>query len=423
MKVLHISHSDNDGGAARAAYRIHKALLDHGIESRMLVQYSKLDDWTVKGFDTRWDKILAYGKQFLASKLIRFLRSENRVLHSPSIFSSNLVNKINNSDADLIHLHWVQGEMLTIKDISKINKPLVWTLHDMWGFCGAEHVSWDDRFKEGYFTKNRPAHENGIDINRWIWNLKKKYWKIPIQIIAPSHWLASCINESSIMQNWPVNVIPNPLNIKEWKPINKIFAREILDLPAESPIVLFGTMGSNMDHNKGYDLLIEALNYIQKYNFAPKDLILLIFGQSAPQTIPLLPFPVKYVGNIHDNLTLRTLYSAVDLVVVPSRIESFGQTASEAHSCGTPVVAFKTSGLIDIVEHLQSGYLASPFDPIDLAKGICWILNNPNISIISEKARSKAVECFASEVIAKDYSIVYDKCYSSFLGLKNNNFS
>ena len=79
--------------------------------------------------------------------------------------------------------------MLSVSDISKIKKPLVWTLHDMWGFCGAEHVSWDKRWVDGYNVDNRPNYESGFDINRWTWLRKLKYWKKPIQIITPSTWL------------------------------------------------------------------------------------------------------------------------------------------------------------------------------------------------------------------------------------------
>ena len=69
--------------------------------------------------------------------------------------------------------------MASIKDIGRINKPVIWTLHDMWAFCGAEHTSWDNRWQDGYTKKNRLNTEGGFDLNRWTWNRKIKYWKIP----------------------------------------------------------------------------------------------------------------------------------------------------------------------------------------------------------------------------------------------------
>ena len=99
---------------------------------------------------------------------------------------------INSSDADVVNLHWVQAEMLSIADISRIAKPLVWTLHDMWAFSGAEHCAWDNRWRDGYRRNNRPKHERGFDLNRWAWQRKRKYWRRPMQIVCPSQWLADC---------------------------------------------------------------------------------------------------------------------------------------------------------------------------------------------------------------------------------------
>jgi glycosyltransferase involved in cell wall biosynthesis len=408
MKILHISHSDNNGGAARAAYRIHRALLDIGIESKMFVQDSNLGDWTITSFENKWGRFFSSLRLFIASLLTKLNKTGNPILHSPSIFSSDLLKIINNSKVDLVHLHWIQGEMLTINDISKIKKPIVWTLHDMWAFCGAEHVSWDLRWKYGYNRHNRPDHESGIDLNRIIWKYKKRSWKNSIQIITPSNWLAGCVNQSYIMKNWPVSVIHNPLNTSEWKPLEMDFARDLLCLPKDSQIILFGTMASNMDYNKGFDLLLKSLDHLYNSQNIHKGLNLVIFGQFEPEFKPELPFPSIYIGHLHDNLSLRALYSSADVVLVPSRIEAFGQTASEAHSCGTPVVSFATSGLLDIIDHMETGYLAKCFDPIDFANGITWVLNNTNSLILREKSRQKAVNYFSSNLIANQYLNIYN---------------
>ena len=82
--------------------------------------------------------------------LMMFLKTKNPILHSPSFLSSSWVKKINSSDADIVNLHWVQHEMLSVSDISKINKPLVWTLHDMWPFCATEHYAKNDNWQKGY---------------------------------------------------------------------------------------------------------------------------------------------------------------------------------------------------------------------------------------------------------------------------------
>ncbi len=145
MKVIHISSSDS-GGAGRAAYRIHKSLLSIGINSEMWVNRKKTRDSKVFSPVGKFSKILTYLKPHTRIPFRQLLLTRNTILHSPAIFVSSWIRKINQSDADIINLHWVQHEMLSISDIAKINKPIVWTLHDMWAFCGAEHISWDKRW-------------------------------------------------------------------------------------------------------------------------------------------------------------------------------------------------------------------------------------------------------------------------------------
>ena len=112
MKVIHINFSDNSGGAARASYRIHSALLSLKINSLMWVRKKISSDKTViekNNFKFIKNNI----RKFFVKIFIILLKTKNHILHSPQIFSSDLVDKINNSDADIIHLHWFQFEMLS----------------------------------------------------------------------------------------------------------------------------------------------------------------------------------------------------------------------------------------------------------------------------------------------------------------------
>ena len=172
MKVIHLSNSDS-GGAGIAAYRIHKSLTKIGVNSEMWVNVSINKDNSVKSSKNIFKKFFNFTRRNSKKTLMLFLKTKNPILHSPSFLSSSWVKKINSSDADIVNLHWVQHEMLSVSDISKIKKPLVWTLHDMWGFCGAEHISWDKRWLDGYNVDNRPNYEIGFDINRWTWLRKK----------------------------------------------------------------------------------------------------------------------------------------------------------------------------------------------------------------------------------------------------------
>jgi len=138
-----------------------------------------------------------------------------------------------------------------------------------------------------------------------------------------------------------------------------------------------------------------------------KDAELAIFGQLPPKKKPELDFNMNFMGHFHDDISLRLFYSAVDMLIVPSRKEAFGQTASESLACGTPVVAFGSTGLLDIVDHKYNGYLAKPFESEDLANGINFILNSTNYEKLCDNARNKAVKEFDSNVVAQKYIELY----------------
>ena len=404
MKGLLLNYSDVKGGAARAAYRIHHSLRTADVDSRMWVNIATAGDWTVDGPETKAAKAFAAVRGRAAIPLVKTLKTRNPIIHSPAILPSNWVKRVNASDADLVHLHWVQGEMLSVADIGRIEKPIVWTLHDMWAFCGAEHYTDEPRWRESYRRNNRPAHESGFDLNRWTWERKRKHWKRSIQIVTPSHWLANCVRESILMRDWPVSVIPNCLDIDRWKPMTQALARELLGLPTDLPLILFGAMGGGRDSRKGFDLLTCALEHLRG---EIPGLELVVFGQLAPRNPPDMGFPDHYLGHLHDDFSLRALYSAADALVVPSRQDNLPNTAVEAQACGTPVVAFNIGGLPDIVDHQRTGYLAKPFDTEDLARGIKWILEEGSRTAIKARAREKAVRCFSSAVVSAKYINLY----------------
>lgn len=407
MKIIHISTSNQGGGASRAVTRIHKSLKSVKCNSIIWVNDKKGDDYDVISRKKPIHKLISLIKIFVSKSLVSLLKTSNSILHSPQIFSSSWVKLINESNADLIHLHWFQHEMLSISDISKIKKPIVWTLHDMWPFCGAEHISYDNRWKEGYKKNNRPIDESGFDLNRWVWKRKKKYWKNPVQLIATSRWMEETVSESFLMKNWPVETIPNPLDLNIWKPMDQFQARDCFNLPKNVPLILFGAIAGTSEFHKGYDLLESAIKFISSSSKL-KDAHLVVFGQSEPQSASKLKIPIIYLGHLNDDQSLRAAYSSCNLLVVPSRIESFAQTASEAQACGVPVVAFNVTGLKTTVLHKITGYLAKPFEIKDLANGIIWTLNQGN-DILQKKARDSALKRFSYPKIGERHKILYNK--------------
>jgi glycosyltransferase involved in cell wall biosynthesis len=398
LNILHVNASDINGGAARAAYRIHQSLVAHGeaygLQSQMRVIRQFSDDPSViggppSGQSSIWRRL----QPFLAEKAQLGFRTLNPVLHSlawPGTgLGAELKQRHRNGQADLINIHQLGHSTLSIEEIGRLKMPLVWTLHDQWTFCGAEHytspplfgetASSDQRFVLGYTPSSRPHHESGLDLNRRTWQRKRRAWRQPIHIICPSRWMGDCARRSALMGDWPITVIPYPIDLNVWAPFGQVQARGLLGLPPDRPLVLFGAVGGTADSRKGADLLLEALQRMRSdVAGTPLDqLELVVFGQGAPAKPPDLGFKVHYMGRLHDDLTLRLLYVAADVMVVPSRQEAFGQTASEAHACGTPVVAFRAGGLVDIVDHHITGALAEPFDPASLASSIRWVLEDP----------------------------------------------
>jgi glycosyltransferase involved in cell wall biosynthesis len=413
MKILHLSTHDNFGGAARATNRIHKALELVGIESKMRVVNKFTSDKNVSNWysKTILKKIRYELYQRWLIKVKRIWHHENKEMHSFGTYGIGIIDEVNSSDADVVHLHWI-SDMLSIEDIGKIRKPIVWTMHDMWAFCGAEHYALEDeklRFVNGYLQDNRANTETGPDFNRKTWMLKKKNWsKQNFSIVSTSKWLYHCAKESVLFYKSNHYLVPYPLDSNTiWYPINKKIARTVLNLPQDSHLILMGADGGIGNPRKGGDLLKEAIIYLDRFSNLPVELI--IFGQSNPDNPSEWPKNVHWLGAVTDDRVLALAYSASDVMVVPSRQEAFGQTASESLACGTPVVAFDIGGLSDIVLHKENGWLSKPFDTRDMAQGIQWILeDSQRHHKLAIKARESVIDRYDPTKIALMYKEVYE---------------
>ena len=118
---------------------------------------------------------------------------------------------------------------------------------------------------------------------------------------------------------------------------------------------------------------------------------------------------MHYTGHFHDVLSLRALYSAADAMVIPSRQDNLPNTGLEANVCGTPVVAFDTGGLPDIVADRTTGALAEPFEPASLASAIRWVLEDPHRRReLGAAAKQRAEQLWAPSRIASLYAEIYE---------------
>ncbi len=421
LNVIHLVPS-LAGGAGRAAYRIHQCLKQSDgsfdIDSRIRCLHSTMPDPAViAGYPSQWSEFQARVKTRINSFRYRSFQGDPSIYHSIGSPGVGLPAEINASSVDLVHLHYCGDHLISIEEIPQIRKPLIWTLHDQWAFCGAEHYASrsslnKDRFKEGYTYKNRPPNETGPDLNRKTWIRKKKAWTKPFSIIAPSHWLQLCVHQSALMHRWPVDVIPHPIDTQFWHPIPQAKARLAFNLNSNQTILLFGVDHGCAKLTKGADLLMRALEILRERCVDPASLLLAVFGQ--PLATQHRPRGISYcfLGRLDDQ-QLQYAYSAADVLVMPSRVEAFGLTAAEAQACGTPVVAYRTSGLIDVVDHGVTGALADPFDPQSLADAIEWMLKDRDrLHSLARAAREKAVNQWSESAVRTQYLAAYQRCIS-----------
>ncbi|NEU81267.1 glycosyltransferase family 4 protein [Nostoc sp. UIC 10630] len=411
MKVLHLNTHDIGGGAARAAYRLHTGLQDIGLQSQMLVQEKSSNDKTVIAPKIRLFQGIAKAKLTFESLPLKLYTQKKNTPFFIQWLPDRVISKVAQINPDIINLHWISGAFMQIETFSKLKRPLVWTLHDMWGFTGGCHVIGEcDRYKVSCGACPQLNSMNEWDLSRWVWRRKVKAWKnINLTLVSPSSWLAECARSSSLFQNLRIEVIPHGLDTQKYRPINQYFAREILKLPQDKKLILFGAIEATSDRNKGFHLLQPALQKLSKAGWKD-NFEVVIFGASQPENPPDLGFKTYYLGHLYDDLSLVTVYSAADVMLVPSLQESFGQTASESLACGTPVVAFNSTGLKDIVDHQQNGYLANPYEVDDFAKGIAWILENEQrLEKLSFYARKKAEQEFTIELQARRYSALFEE--------------
>ena len=219
MKILIVNTSDIQGGAARAAYRLHKSLLSKGVDSQMLVQNKSSDDWTVMGPDSKVQKGMGKIRPTLDSIPIKLYKNKTKTLFSPSWLPfGGIVNKINKINPDIVHLHWVCGGMMTIEDTAKIKAPIVWSLHDMWAFTDGCH------YDEAYdICKNGCQSESNFFLSNRVFKRKQKTYtkKDDMTIVGLSNWLNECSKNSELLKDKKHINLPNPIDTNIFKPFEE----------------------------------------------------------------------------------------------------------------------------------------------------------------------------------------------------------
>jgi glycosyltransferase involved in cell wall biosynthesis len=409
VKILIVNTSDIRGGAARAAYRLLVSLQEQGIDCSMLTNEKYSDDFTVTVVTNSISrKLFAKMASFRDIYLVKKYPDKSQTLFSPNRYSSgDVVKAINDKNADLVHLHWINHGMLTIEDIAKIKAPIIWSLHDNWAFTGGCHIKWEcDKYKNSCGSCPVLGSSKSDDLSKKNWKRKKSiYAKLDkLTIVGLSKWITDCSIKSSLLSDKTHINLPNPINTTIFKAFYKMKARELWGFASNKKLVLFGAIGATSDVNKGFKELSEAITEIQR-----NDIEFVIFGANKPH-IPLnLGCKTHYVGKLADDVSLVTLYSAVDVIVVPSLQENLSNVIMESLACSTPVVAFDTGGNSDLIDHKNNGYLAKSFESIDLANGIEWVLDTNKYEALCTNAREKVMQEFDSKVVAGKYIKLYQE--------------
>lgn len=403
MKVTIINKSDFTGGAAMVSMRLLEALRNAGIDARMLV--------TEKLTDSPYVSIASSSKKIKSA----FLLERLKIFASLGFKRKNLFKVDTAShglplwkhpwvvNADVICLNWINQGMLSlpgIEKISRLGKPIIWTMHDMWCLTGiCHHADTCTHFTQEcgncFLLGNKT---NAKDLSHRVWKHKADLNKIvPIHYVAVSNWLRQKAIESSLLKDAAISVIPNAFPLDS----------EIKDHHHRNNDKITIVMGAARldDPIKGLPILIKATEIIAS---SGKNFELVTYGNiKSPQAFDNIAIPHRHLGLLTTQEALRNTYYNADIVVSASLYETLPGTLVEGQAYGCIPVSFNRGGQTDIIEHLKSGYIAEFSTDIytaanNLAMGILWA-SDKQTTEMRQQMRQSVYANFSSQAIAKRY--------------------
>lgn len=416
MNIVHLNTYQNNGGAGRACLRLNNALCKAGIHSELWVNYSFEKKALTQNFSSGFIPRALTAAGILTEQIVgKIFQKPVPVPFSFPVVGKDISGHMALTNADIIHLHWVNHAFLRPADIArlaKLNKPVVWTFHDSNAFTGGCHV----RYTCNHYQNecgNCPVLKNAgpNDWSHKIWLSKQKaYQDLGFSIVAPSNWMAQSVKQSKLLAMRDVTVIPNTLDTNVFKSYFKPEARKALNLPPDKFILMSGFMPSRKDLHKGTRYLLEAINLlITKKNIPKEKMELVIFGNRDESNVPDFTVKATFLRTIKNDEQLAKCYSAANVFLAPSLEDNLPNTVMESLACGTPVVGFNTGGIPDMVKHLENGYVAAYCSSADLANGVKWIYDHPEKELLSQKARETILEFFSEDVIARQHIKLYER--------------
>ena len=375
IKILHLQYGTS---AASPAYRLHQAFIKNGLNSKILSLYAD----TIQNSNIivlgRKGRLKSRANNYIQSYLTKNKKSEFGVFSYP-ILGSNLSSKKEIQEADVIYVHWVLNGFLSIKNLKQLadlGKPIIFVMHDMWNITGGCHHSFNcDKYMNQcencqFFTGNKVK-----DIAYKGFKNKLKFYSDyqNLYFVSPSMWLFKNAQKSALTRNKSIFHIGNSLDENIFKPIDKKVAKQILNVDGGKKIIAFGAMTISSPY-KGWAYLKKALDIL--FNSGYENFNILIFGSNYNSEIAdAINYETKFFGFIDNEYTTSVIYNAADVFVAPSLADNLPYTVLESLSCGTPVVAFNTGGIPEMIAHKSNGYLAKYKDAADLAAGIEYCID------------------------------------------------
>jgi glycosyltransferase involved in cell wall biosynthesis len=403
LRIALVHVADKGGGAERSVLTLHKSLLKQGHDSRMFVGNKLLDE----------DGVIEIEQNRTIPGLLRITRrlEEKGIQNLYAPWFQRLPELI--GDVDVVHLHSLWKNRNSFADLSGIaaiakRYATVMTLRDGWMLTGHCACPIDcDRWKTGCGQcpdlSRPPAVEK--DFTRFNWNRKRKtIQRSDLQVTAVSSWLKGELEQSPIFADKTVHVVHNSVDAAEFQPGNMATARRELGIPLDQFVVMLA--GQSIEgFNQGISQhAIAALN-----DLGDQGIHTMLVGRSAAHVAVTLNSPSTTVPFRETPEEMAQCYQAADLTIVPSEYETFGRVAAESLFCGTPVLAFATGGLSDIVTAEVCGRLVPTGNVGALAAGIAELKSSPQTL---NEMRRNCVECarsrFSTDRIAKQYVDIYE---------------
>ncbi len=414
MRITHLSTYDLSGGAARAAYRLHRGLCSVGQESHVVALYKTSLDPTVLQFDRPMEIPTRFRRVIRRCKLERTSREISARPGGSSFFSddrsehdADVLRRL--PPTDVLNLHWVAGffDYRSFFRALPLDLPVVWTLHDMNPFTGGCHFDGGcGRYHEQCGACPQLGSSGQKDFSSQVWARKRAAFSSRggqnIHLVAPSRWLAGEAGGSALFRGRAVDVIPYGIDFGNFQPRDRGLARQKLDIPREASAILF-LADSTTEKRKGFGVLLEAMKQLE----SSVDLRLIAVGRGLGKQE--LADRCKAIDYLEDEAALSFVYSAADVFVLPTLQDNFPNTALEALACGLPVVGSRVGGVPEIVRDGFTGLLVEPDSPDALANGVKKLLDSPEQRMeMGANCRRVAVEEYSLERQARRYIELYE---------------